>query len=84
MYDIKWLNFNSALFVVKSHILATICVVSNGGDGEWSVEAGAVGAPNTSRCPPDYLSFAQRLAARDPAHPWLLSLQMIFCAKTNS
>lgn len=48
MYDIKWLNFNSDLFVVKSRILATICAVSKGGDGEWSMEADAAGAPNTS------------------------------------
>lgn len=74
MYYIKWLNFinNSDLLVAKSYILVTISAVLNGGNGEWSVEVGAVGPPSCLGCPSDYLSSAQRLAAWNPAHSWLL------------
>lgn len=39
------MNFNSNLFVVKSHILATISAVSKGRNGEWSMEVGTVRGP---------------------------------------
>lgn len=60
---IKWLNFNSDLFVAKSHIPATISAVSKGRNGVWSVEAGAVkGSPFFKMS----LSSAQRPAAWNP------------------